>query len=54
MKINDVLKGLEPCPDCEVPMNVIINDVTKKDDPCLKFGIECRECGDKWIEEINE
>lgn len=46
--------NLDPCSECPVPMNVIVNDLTKKTDQCLKFGIECRECGEKWTEEVYE
>jgi hypothetical protein len=50
--INNIHNILEPCSECPVPMNVISNDLTKKTDPCTRIGIECRECGEKWIEEI--
>jgi hypothetical protein len=46
--------SLEPCSDCPVPMNVIINNLTKKDDTQPKYGIECRECGEKWTELVDE
>jgi len=51
---NDNKINLIPCSECPVPMNVIINDLTKKTDQCLRFGIECRECGEKWVEEVYE
>jgi hypothetical protein len=46
--------SLEPCSECPVPMNVIINNLTKKDDTQPKYGIECRECGEKWTELVDE
>jgi hypothetical protein len=46
--------NLIPCSECPVPMNVIINNLTKKADQCLRFGIECRECGEKWTELVDE
>jgi len=50
--MNKINLKLEPCSDCPVPMNVIINNLTKKTDECTRFGVDCRECGEKWIEEI--
>jgi hypothetical protein len=46
--------NLIPCSECPVPMNVIINNLTKKSDTQPKYGIECRECGEKWTELIDE
>lgn len=54
MKTYEVSKILEPCSECNVPMNVMITDITKKDDECMRFGIECRDCGDKWTEEMEK
>lgn len=54
MKTYEVSKILDPCSDCTVPMNVMITDITKKEDPCWRFGIECRDCKLKWIEEVEK
>jgi hypothetical protein len=44
---------LEPCSECPYPMDVIINPLPKEAN-CIRFGISCRECGDNWIEKIEE
>lgn len=44
----------DPCPDCPVPTNFIIKTLPSKEEGCLNFGIECRECGDNWIEVVDE
>jgi DNA-directed RNA polymerase subunit M/transcription elongation factor TFIIS len=54
VKSYEVLKVLEPCQDCNVPMNVMITDMTKKTDERMRYVIECRDCKDKWIEEVEK
>jgi hypothetical protein len=43
---------LDPCPECPIPMNVLIKPLAVKEGECQSFGISCRECGEKWTEEI--
>lgn len=50
--MNKINLKLEPCSECPVPMNVIVNNLTKNTDECTRLGVDCRECGEKWIEEI--
>ena len=54
MSSSKINLNLEPCSECPIPMNVIVNDLTKKTDQCLRFGIEGREGGEQWTEEIYE
>jgi uncharacterized Zn finger protein len=46
-KINPAL-----CPDCSVPANFAINDISKKTDEVYRFSVKCRDCGDQWTEEL--
>lgn len=41
---------IDPCPDCPIPTNFIIRQGVSEGKKCLY--VDCRECGDKWIEEI--
>jgi len=43
-------KKIEPCPDCPIPTNYIVRNGLSNGNKCLY--IDCRECGDKWIEEL--
>lgn len=55
MQNNDI--DIEPCPECPVPPQFIIRDlpsIKKEDRSVLCYGIECRFCGDKWTEVVDE
>jgi len=43
--------NLEPCADCPYPMDVLVNLLpVEKESTCFKYGVTCRECGEQWIE----
>lgn len=52
MKANNL--KLEPCAECPYPMDITITPLPAKSDGCSRFGISCRECGDEWIEEVED
>lgn len=45
---------IEPCSECPVPTNFIIKNLPVDDAGRQRCGVECRECGDKWTEIIDE
>lgn len=53
-KISDL--NIEPCPDCPIPTNFIVKALpaSPADNGCTKFSVDCRECGDKWTEVLDE
>lgn len=47
--------NIEPCPDCPYPMDVLITALPRKNsDTCSRYGISCRECGEEWIELVED
>jgi hypothetical protein len=44
----------EPCADCPIPPDFVISALPPKEGECARYGVECRECGDKWIEIVDE
>lgn len=38
------------CPDCPYPPNFSISELLKNADNIMRYEIECRECGDVWVE----
>jgi len=53
MHSNRVDLKIDPCSDCPIPTNFIVTHLGKKDNN-TKYGIECRECGEKWTELVDE
>jgi hypothetical protein len=53
-KLSPKKLNLDPCPDCPVPTNFIVKPLPAKEEGCTRYGIECRECGDNWIEVVDE
>lgn len=53
MHSNRVDLKIDPCADCPIPTNFIVTHLGKKDNN-TKYGIECRECGEKWTELVDE
>lgn len=49
-----VFPEIEPCPDCPVPPRFIFSVIPNEKGFIDRCGIECRECGEKWTEPINE
>ena len=38
------------CPDCSYPPNFSLSNLIKREGEPQKYEIECRDCGDIWIE----
>jgi hypothetical protein len=53
-KLSPKKLNLDPCPDCPVPTNFIVKPLPAKEEGCTRYGIECRECGDNWIEVVDD
>jgi hypothetical protein len=53
MPSNRIDLKIDPCAECPIPTNFIVTHLGKKDDN-TKYGIECRECGEKWTELVDE
>lgn len=43
---------IEPCTDCPIPPNMVVKEMPA--DSGTRYDIQCRECGDKWTEIIDE
>jgi hypothetical protein len=39
------------CPDCSYPPNFQISELPKNSAGNVRYEIDCRDCGDVWIEE---
>jgi hypothetical protein len=53
-KLSDKKLSIDPCPYCPVPPNFIVKTLPAKEEGCTRYGIECRECGDDWIEVVDD
>ncbi len=38
------------CPDCKYPPNLLINELLKDENGLQKYEVNCRDCGDVWVE----
>lgn len=45
-----------PCPDCQYPPNFILASLAKEDfdDDLDRIDIRCRDCGDHWVEVVED
>jgi len=45
---------VEPCTECPIPPRFFFNYLPGEDGEMNRCGVECRECGDKWTEFLDE
>ena len=51
---DSIVIRIEPCYECPIPTNFIIKNLSVDEIGRQRFGVECRECGDKWTEITDE
>ena len=44
----------EPCTDCPIPPRFVFNYRPDENGEMNRCDVECRECGDKWTEILDE
>jgi formate dehydrogenase maturation protein FdhE len=42
------------CPDCSYPPNFSIVELPRDSNGLLRYEIDCRDCGDVWVEVDDE
>ncbi len=38
------------CPDCPYPYNLIVTELTRNNEGFMRYEVDCRECGEVWVE----
>lgn len=51
---NKSFPKIEPCSDCPVPPRFLIGVVPNESGLIVNWEIECRECGESWMEPMDE